>query len=278
MRRLPAGGVWWRVTSGCTTSAPGGHATLQDTLAAVDAQSLPRLTDQARVAVLLARSLPAPGPDRAARPATVAHLVAALAGEPEGIAGIRLRQQSGEVAARVASHPFVAARSLPPLDTVNVALPVQDRPVWTLELLHAAVRVGGEDLAHLLGECGVAVAALSMTDAEETEAVNPSWMPCPSTVAEGTVGPETYGLGSLRPDGYSAEADRAVAITRALSGDSHDLLRWIDPDDETAATLLAAEPSSLQAVLDLRAERGGTTGTDDLVVAITHLSIRAALR
>ena len=109
-------------------------------------------------------------------------------------------------------------------------------------------------------------------------ATRPDWMPNSTTVAEDTISPETFGLGSLRGAGYSAHADRMVAITRAQGGDSHTLIAWIAPDGETAATLLAAPPIELTDVLRIRAERGGSTGVDDLVVAITHLSIRATLR
>ena len=225
----------------------------------------------------LAESLTALGGQDVSRPPNVAHLVAGLAGEPEGIAGMCLRQQSGEVAARIASHPSVGARALPTLTTAFIAAPVTDRPIWTVELLAAASRVGGEDLGHLLDQCSLEISTITQDVVAAGTAMIEQWLDGPAEVDESTLSPETFGLGSLRAVGYSADADRAVAITRARAGDSRVLLTWLQPDEETAGVLSRARPVPLEAVLDLRRKRGGPTSVADLVTAITHLMVQASL-
>lgn len=223
------------------------------------------LTDQARVAVHMAEAVA----DQAGVRPNVAHLVAGLAGEPEGMAGIRLRQGVGEVAARIVVHPAVAARALPTLETAYVAVPVSDRPCWTLELLRAARRVGGEDLAHLLAECGLDLG----DDADRLD----HHMPGPESVGDVLESPETYGRMGLLDRGFSRDADLAVARARACGGDSRDLLAWLDADEATCNALSNAPAVPLDRVVaramlsDMGVERS------DLVTAITHLSLRAAL-
>lgn len=227
----------------------------------------PRLTDQALVAVHLALSLAAPGPGP-----NVAHLVAGLAGAPEGLAGSLLRLQSGDVGPRIALHPSVAAASVPSLATAYIALPVLDRPCWTLELLRAARWVGGEDLDFLLQDCGVDLGSYSDDIGHH--------MPGPIEVGEALDAPETYGRLSLLDAGFSQDADLAVARARAHGGDSRDLLAWVGADGATRAALAGAPAVSVDAVVARASLGGGLTmpiGGTDLVTAITHLSLRAAL-
>lgn len=233
-----------------------------------------QLTDQALVAVRMAGSL-AQGPQSSARHhgvrgPNVAHLVAGLAGEPEGMAGQFLRRAFGETAARIALDSAIDAAALRSLSTAYVALPVLDRPCWTLELLQAARRVGGEDLAFLLEGCGIDL------DLHAEELAHR--MPGPSDVGELLEGPETFGRLSLVDVGFSHEADLAVARTRAHGGDSRDLLAWLGADDATRQALASAPPVPVQAVVDRARLSDMAVDSRDLVTAITHLSLRAALK
>jgi hypothetical protein len=223
------------------------------------------LTDQARVAVHMARAL---ADAQGTRP-NVAHLVAGLAGEPEGIAGGALRLVHGEVAPRIAAHPALDALALPPLETADVALPVMARPCWTLELLQAALRVGGADLAHLLAECGADLGAGD--DLLEHR------MPGPETLGDVLEAPETYGRLSLLDRGFSHEADLAVARTRARAGDSADLLGWLAADEATVNALSTAPAVPVDRVVARAMLSDLGVGPSDLIVAITHLTLRAAL-
>lgn len=225
------------------------------------------LTDQAVVALHMADGLA--GGTAASRGPTVAHLVAALAGEPEGLAGTVLRQRFGDVAPRIALHEAVGAAALPPARTAFVALPVLDRPCWTLELLAAARRVGGDDLDFLLQGCGVNLTGF----AEDLE----PHMPSPAALPELTGAPETFGRLGLLGRGFSDDADLAVARTRASGGDSRQLLAWVGADAETQAALASAPPVDLDRVVARAAVAGAPVQSSDLVTAITHLSLRAAL-
>lgn len=105
-----------------------------------------RLTDQAAVAVAVAR---AASPDEP----TVGHLLIGLATETEGRAGRRLRERATAVALlteRAGSCPA------PPLTTAlgQAAQHAGRRAVSTVDLLDAAVRVGGDDLSDLLERVG----------------------------------------------------------------------------------------------------------------------------
>lgn len=227
-----------------------------------------RLTDQASVAVRMARAFPEPTVPRAS--ANVAHLVAGLMGEPEGMAGTVLRQRFGEVAPRIALHPAVTSASLPSLATAFVALPVRSRPAWTLEVLGAARRVGGEDLDYLLTDCGVSLAGIE-------DDLTP-WMPGPQEIEEHPIAAETFGRFSLVPHRFSDAADLALARVRAQGGDSSALLGWLGADDATSDALASAPAVPLDAVLERAAAPGSPADVADLVTVVTHLSLRAALR
>lgn len=230
--------------------------------------TVPRLTDQALVAVHVGTAL-ATG---AGTTPNVAHLVAGLAGAPEGMAGRVLRQRFGEVAPRLALQPALDAASLPRLDTAYVALPVLDRPCWTLELLHAARRVGGEDLEFLLQASGVDLAWIE-DDLRHR-------MPGALEVDDDVAVAETFGRLSLVDAHFTAAADLAIARVRAHGGDSRALLTWLGADEPTRAALQGAPAVAVEAVVARAALGGGATiAVDgrDLVTAITHLSLRAAL-
>ena len=157
---------------------------------------------------------------------------------------------------------------MPPLRTAYLALPVTDRPCWTLELLEAARRVGGEDLAFLLDECGI-----RLDDHPDLT----HRVPTARSVEEDGQAGETFGRMSLLDAGFSWEADLAIARARAADGDSRTLLRWLAVDEATFAALSAAPSVSLNAVVARASLSDMGVEGSDLVTAITHLSLRAAL-
>jgi len=176
-----------------------------------------RLTDQAVVAVALARARAA----REARRATVLDLVLGLAEEREGVAG---RLLDGHASGAIV---LLATRSAPPglapLDVAvrwaaEAALP---RPADTSDLLAAATEVGGSEFRDTLSAVNPPLAELRW----------PAGLSWPSPLA-----PETFGLGApgdldemLTPVGA-----RAVARTRAMAGGAVELVRMLadDPRDE----------------------------------------------
>lgn len=105
-----------------------------------------RLTDQAAVAVAIARSTAAGEP-------TVGDLLVGLATEPEGRAGRRLRERTTAVA-------LLAQRAggcpAPPLSSAlaHAVAQVERRAATTVDLLDAAIRGGGDDLTELLEQVG----------------------------------------------------------------------------------------------------------------------------
>jgi hypothetical protein len=110
-----------------------------------------RLTDQALVAVTLARRVAAAH----GRPPTSGDLLVGLAAEPDGWAGHLLRR-NGTAAAALSQR----AGSLPPalgaLEEVVAAAAdrAAPRPPGTVDLLTAALTIGGADLDDLLAACG----------------------------------------------------------------------------------------------------------------------------
>ena len=105
-----------------------------------------RLTDQAAVAVAVARAAVAGEP-------TVAHLLIGLATEPEGRAGRRLRERTTAVSLLIARAGHCPA---PPLGAAltTAAANCPGRAVSTVDLLDAAVRTGGSDISDLLEQVG----------------------------------------------------------------------------------------------------------------------------
>lgn len=210
-----------------------------------------RLTDQAAVAVALARA--AAGD----RPATVAHLLAGLAAEGEGRAGVRLRERASAAAVLTDRARTVPA---PPLeDAVREASErAGSRAATTVDLLDAAVSVGGEDVADLVATAGYQ----RDLDGWVVGAAGDGWFEHP----------ETYGF---HPGGdaiFDAPASRVVAQVRAVDGGAVELL--IAAAAAPDAGVLAVDPAALAAVsarLD-RAEGPADAGLDAVIAAATTLA------
>lgn len=210
-----------------------------------------RLTDQAAVAVALARA--AAGD----RPATVADLLAGLAAEAEGRAGVRLRDRASSAAALTERSRTTPA---PPLEqAVRAAFArAGDSAATTVDLLDAAVEVGGDDIADLLTGAGYHrdLDGWLIGDAGE------GWFEHP----------ETYGF---QPGGDAVcdpAAARVVAQVRAVAGGAVELL--IAAAAAPDAQVLAVDPSALAAVaarLD-RTARPADAGLDAVVAAATTLA------
>jgi len=202
-----------------------------------------RLTDQALVAVVLARAAAA----AAGRDATVADLLVGLAEEPEGVAG-RVLQGAEAVAVRLRAHP-----PSPRLPALEIALrwaadDVTGRPLGTADLLAAAVEVGGSELADLLAAVDGAWVAHLVGDLPPR--------PGPGRAARlaaawgDRLGPGAETLG-LRPPGdpepgLTAAAGRVVAHARAAGGGALDLVlavaASVRPDDPARDLLFPGEP------------------------------------
>ena len=246
----------------------------------LDRHDDPPLTDQAQVAVALAESFG--GADPRGRPATVAHLVAAIAGEPEGIAGTTIRHEVGDLAARIAVHPASTAAALPRARIALVAVPVMDRPAWTSDLLTAALRVGGTDLEALLEDEGWPSGSSGRW--RPRPGLDGGWrVPLdPDTAGEEVVDPETFGrFGLLHV--LSDAADLAVARTRAAGGDSRTLLGWLHADETTRTALAQVPAVPVDDVIAEALRRARSRDDGDRVdvraleAAVTHLSVRAAM-
>jgi hypothetical protein len=160
-----------------------------------------RLTDQAAVAVALARQA-------AVAPPTAAHLLVGLATEPEGRAGRRLRERA-TAAARLRAAADAPA---PPLDAVlaRAATVATGRAATTVDLLDAAIAVGGEDVAELLERAGY------QRDLDGWLAGDPDedWFD----------DAETYGLRPHGDDLLDPGAARVVAQVRAVGGGAVEVL------------------------------------------------------
>ena len=162
-----------------------------------------RLTDQAAVAVALARSMAAPGEP------TVAHLLVGLVTEPEGGAGRRLRERGSAAALLVERAGRVPA---PPLDAVlprawNAAA---DRPATTVDLLDAGVAAGGADIADLLSTCGYHRDLDGWLTGDHAE----TWFDHA----------ETFGWQPLGDEHMDPAAARVVAQVRAVGGGAVEIL------------------------------------------------------
>ena len=161
-----------------------------------------RLTDQAAVAVALARQ------EAAARRPTAAHLLLGLATEPEGRAGRRLRERA-TAAARLRDEADAPA---PPLDAVleRAASAAIDRAATTVDLLDAAIAAGAQDVADLLERAGY------QRDLDGWLAGDP--------VEDWFDDAETYGFRPRGDDQLDPGAARVVAQVRAVGGGAVELL------------------------------------------------------
>ena len=210
-----------------------------------------RLTDQAAVAVALARVVAGD------RPPTIAHLLAGLAAENEGRAGVRLRERASAAAVLTDRAPTAPA---PPLNqAVQVALErAAERAATTVDLLDAAVAVGGDDVADLVTSAGY------HRDLD-------GWV-VGDTAEQWFEHAETFGF---HPEGdavFDASASRVVAQVRAVAGGAVELLlaAAAAPD----ADVLNADPSALAAVAAQleRAGRPSDAGLDAVIAAATTLA------
>jgi hypothetical protein len=207
-----------------------------------------RLTDQALVAVGIARRTAA----AYGRDATAADLLVALATEPDGVGGHALREHPvARLHQRLGSLP----PALPSLEAIVRRADEQadPRPPGTLDLLVAALRHGGPDLADLLEASGVDPARLldrlgaGPTDGERRapqlvnldDPVSVGWSLFLTLDGPWSRASETVGL---RPEGdpdpdLEPDAALAVARTRALAGGAVELLLVLAAADETGALL-----------------------------------------
>ncbi|AXV06251.1 hypothetical protein DVS28_a1558 [Euzebya pacifica] len=217
------------------------------------------LTDQALVAVHLARSL-ADGESAGA-----AHLVAGLLGEPEGVAGRRVRRLTGgEPAVRLTEHPGLHAPGLPRLSHALVALPVTDVPAWTTDLLRAAIRVGGDDLDDLLSATG-----LDTTVAAALEE------PPPPAEDEEDAG-ETFGRGSFTARGLDRAADEAVSRALAHSTSSRALVPRLMLDEVERSALANLPEVSIDLVVQRALDtRGDHVSLRDLATCMVSVALEA---
>lgn len=192
-----------------------------------------RLTDQALVAVTLARQHAAAG----GRAPQVADLLVGLATEPDGTAG-RVLAAHASAASALATRSGAAPPRLPALDVAVgwAAGEVGERPVGTVDLLLAALEVGADDLTDLLERCGLPAGALAT--------VRPPAAAPLRDAAEGDALAETYGLD---PAGAEAEpaAARAVARTRAVGGGALTLLAALAVEAATHPEAVPLDPGEL---------------------------------
>lgn len=213
-----------------------------------------RLTDQALVAVALARDAAA----ASGRWATVADLLAGLAAEPEGRAGRRLRARATAAAAlaeRAGSAPA------PALDAVlrDAADKAAPRPAGTGDLLDAALTVGGPDVADLL------VAAGYDRDLD------------PAGVAPWDPDAETYGLAVMDDPGMSRCAARIVAQVRAGAGGAVAVILAVAAAPDADGAALLEDPDRLALALSRLRERhpaAGTPGWDAGLDAVVTAAAR----
>jgi hypothetical protein len=191
-----------------------------------------RLTDQALVAVCMAKQAASAG----GRRATVGDLVLGLAGEGEGDAA-RLLSAHGNALVALHERAHRLARPSPALD-IAVAWAsgdVADRPVGTLDLLRAACEVGGSDLADLLDSCGLSPAELRGAG---SDAAAP-----PALV-------ETRGFDPSGDPDLDPPVSRAVARTRAAGGGAVTLLLALSLEVVPPGEELLLDPDALSGRLD----------------------------
>lgn len=183
------------------------------------------MTDQAAVAVALARSLAGPSEP------TLAHLLVGLVTEPEGRAGRRLRERAS--AAATLSERGATAPAPPLFEALGRAATASgSRAATTVDLLDAALRSGGNDVEDLLAGAGYQ----RDLDGWLTGDPDDDWFE----------DAETYGW---HPDGEETldrSASRVVAQVRAVDGGAVEVL--IAAAAAPDADSLSADPRDLAAV------------------------------
>lgn len=184
-----------------------------------------RLTDQAAVAVAVARSIAGDSTP------TVAHLLAGLAIEAEGRAGRRLRERASAAAVLI---DRAAAAPGPPLTNALDRLGGEagSRAATTVDLLDAAIAAGGDDVAELLSACGYD------RDLDGWLVGDPDgdWFD----------DAETYGLQPHGAQGLDRPASRVVAQVRAVDGGAVEVLVAAAAAPDVGASI--ADPAALAAV------------------------------
>lgn len=210
-----------------------------------------RLTDQAVVAVALARVAAGRGP------ATIAHLLAGLASEAEGRAGARLRERASAAAALA---DRARATPAPAMEDALVAAidKAQGRAATTIDLLDAALAVGGDDVADLLGAVGYSRDLDGWLTSDPVE----DWFEHP----------ETFGFHPAGDAVFDAPASRVVAQVRAVRGGAVDVL--IAAAAAPDAGVAVADPAALAAAAARlrRPTDGWDAGLDAVVEAARSLA------
>lgn len=210
-----------------------------------------RLTDQAVVAVALARVAAGRGE------ASIAHLLAGLAAEGEGRAGVRLRERASAAAelayrASMTPAPHMECAMIAAIDRA------QGRAATTVDLLDAAITEGGSDVADLLDAAGYS------RDLDGWLASDP--------VEDWFEHPETFGFHPAGDEVFDGPASRVVAQVRAVRGGAVELLvaAAAAPD----AGIVAADPAVLaSAAARLRNQRDSwDAGLDAVVEAAQTLA------
>ena len=208
----------------------------------------PRLTDQAAVALALARTAA-----RSAHP-SIGHLLVGLATEPDGRAGRRLRERAtavAELSQRVANVP-----TPPATDALAIAAAAADGGVVdTVALLDAAIRAGGSDVADLLETCGF------HRDLD-------GWLP---GGVQWFDDPETLGWSPTGDDALDSVASRVAAVVRAVDGGAVEIVIAAVAAPETDLSHL--DPAVLAtAAAGLQRTEGWDAGLDAVVAAAPLLA------
>ncbi|HEY8340241.1 MAG TPA: hypothetical protein VIK95_10250 [Egibacteraceae bacterium] len=219
---------------GCQREEPAGDPWPEASAAGSARPSAPvRLTDQALVAVAVARA------QAGERDATLVDLLVGLAAEPDGAAGHLLRERPSAVAALQHQPPGPAPLSSALRRAGELAA---SRPAGTLDLLAAAVEVGGAAFADTLERLGFDPAELRV-DPDRPRPWDLDW------VAHA----ETYGFDPRGDAELSRPAARVAAQVRAVDGGAVDLLLALSASpDADLGTLLPSHDRLSDAAWRLR--------------------------
>jgi len=222
-----------------------------------------RLTDQAAVAVALARARAC----AAHRPGHVVDLLVGLAEEPDGVAGRTLADRVSAVVA-LAAHPLPPR--LAPLDVAVswAEAEAAPRPAGTGDLLDAALQLGGAELADILDAVGLSAVDVENVHSDDSGWNDPRWGRLLDVWGQnGRPGRASETLG-LRPPtdpepGLTREAARAVAVTRGMAGGAVDLLVAVAASSEHVGDAVLGDPVVTIAALVALLERGARERAGD---------------
>lgn len=205
---------------GCQREGPSDAPRARGSAAGPSGPAPPvRLTDQALVAVALARA------QAGTRAATLVDLLVGLAAEPDGAAGHRLRERPSATAALQREPGCQALLDEALRRAAELAAP---RPAATLDLLAAAVELGGAALTDTLERLGFDPTDLEV-DADRAQPWDLDWM----------AHAETYGFDPRGHAALSPAAARVIAQVRAVDGGAVELLLALSasPDADLGAML-----------------------------------------